>query len=49
MSNSAPTATAAGSRSCFRSAATAGFLRFAFDADNGKDQDRALARSAIHD
>jgi hypothetical protein len=38
---SAATATAAGSRSLFRSPATTGLIGFAFDADDGKDQDDA--------
>ena len=47
---SAPATTAAGRRTLFRSAAPAGFIGFAFDPDNGKDQDRShvFARSAIH-
>jgi hypothetical protein len=46
----APTATAAGCRTFFRSAPVAGFAGFAFDADNRKDQygSEAIAWSAIH-
>jgi hypothetical protein len=43
-----PAATAARSRTLFRSAVTVGFIAFAFDPDNGKDQDVAFAGSAIH-
>jgi hypothetical protein len=46
----APTATAAGGRTFFRSAATAGFIGVAFDPDDGEDQDdpHAFAWSPIH-
>jgi hypothetical protein len=47
---SASTATAAGSGTFFRSAAAAGFIAFAFDPDDRKDQDgrHAFAWSATH-
>ena len=46
----APTATATGRCALFRSAPAAGFVGFAFDPDNGKDQygSHAIAWSAIH-
>ena len=46
----APTTTATGRCPLFRSAPVAGFVGFAFDADNGKDQhgSQAIAWSAIH-
>jgi len=45
---SAATAAASGGRSLFRPAAVAGLVGFAFDADDGKDQDGAcFARTAI--
>jgi hypothetical protein len=46
----APTATATGRRTLFRSAAVAGFNDLAFDADDGKDQygSETIAWSAIH-
>lgn len=46
----APTATATGRRTFFRSASVAGFNDLALDADDGKDQygSKAIARSAIH-
>jgi hypothetical protein len=46
----APPTTATGRRPRFRPAPVAGFFGFAFDADNGKDQDgsEAIAGSAIH-
>jgi hypothetical protein len=45
----APTATAAGGGTFFRSAAAAGLVGVTFDSDDGKDQDgsRAFAWSAI--
>jgi hypothetical protein len=45
----APTATATGRCTFFRSAPTAGFVGVAFDPDNGKDQygSKAIAWSAI--
>jgi hypothetical protein len=47
---SAPTAAAAGGRTFFRSASTAGFVVVVFDPDDGKDQDgsHAFAWRAIH-
>jgi hypothetical protein len=47
---SAPTATATRGRTLFRSAAVAGFIAFAFDPDDGKDQDgpHAFAWRTIH-
>jgi hypothetical protein len=47
---SAPATAAAGSGTFFGSAATAGFRRLAFDADDGEDQDgpQSIARGAIH-
>jgi hypothetical protein len=46
----APTATAAGSRTFFRSTATAGFIGVAFDPNDGENQydPHAFAWSPIH-